>query len=204
MFQSSADERRLGQHLGFAAERFKKYTEEKPKYSSWLFYNGKRSSGCHGSWGLSGESCGTQGSWMTAILEWLPSCSGQNLQVVFVTAVPSRAKDAWDSLSASGRREVSLAALRAAASWLHYSCCESPETPQQSPLSQGRHSGYSLCHRAESTAPLQSWARRTPCSEEGNLEVPGSLAPGQPALSKADAAGWIQRWEFSTNPPDSF
>lgn len=153
-------------------------------------------SGCHGSWGLSGEFYRMQGSWMTAILlSAKPTrhiCYNSPLRSMGCPVFPQ-------CFGLAGRV---LAAPRAAASQL---LTAAPNLLR--PLSNHPCATADIpaaCRRDESTAPLQTWALRTPCCEEGNVETPGSPAPGQPVVSKADAAGWIQRPAFSTNPPDSF
>lgn len=127
MFQSKADEMRSS--FSFCCRKIFKIYWGKGKIKQWDFL--QRKTGLLAATAL-GVFLGNLTGCRAA--EWPPSsCSGQNPQGLCVITALSEANTAWDSLSASGWQEVSLAALKAAASRLHYGCREPPEPTQQPP-----------------------------------------------------------------------
>jgi len=166
MFQSNEDEKRLGQHLFFAAEILKKKMHwGKAKIQKFVFSPRKTELLAAMAPGVSlGSLAGHRAA------EGLPSCSGQTCKTHLLQqsslkqrmpGIPSMpqagSKCLWQP------RKLQLLGC--------ISCCGSPETPQQSLLSQVRHSGYlPQSWEHSSSSDLNLLCRR----ESGNPGVPGS------------------------------
>lgn len=126
----------------------------------------------------------------------LTSCSRQNPQGVLVTTVFSEAKDAQDSLKASGWQETSWAALRAAAPfqllWISWDAAAASAEPGQTCRTPATELGAKL---ASGLSPQDTllWKR-----ESGNPRVPHSRTAWHSRKNSEIRVLRKPTWQFPT------